>query len=641
PNGGDTSDAEEVYCDFDTGPGGWTRVWLQPEANLSIAPNSYDLPTGQAYSLLTGSNEVMVAFVCWNADCGGGVLPDEWASFPLPEAWKADFPLDNPGTDLDITASIAGGLVETRLRYGKDWFTDLQVCPSPWNPAGAGHGKGRICLEYTNAPALTDYESGFSGNPTGCTVSSQGGWSEEWPACEGSGKRYAIFARHQPCAQGPATNDSLCVDQDGDGNGLLTDCDDGDATKGIAELCDEVDNDCDGEVDEGFPVGDSCDGDDGDVCEEGTWACGSAEPHPVNWLTTAGGFVASGTYPATDSSDVAMSAEPMYSGSVLEFEVADGQGGTSQSMGLSTNGSTFVYEMRFTGFGNPPFFSGTVLTAGSEEAFNVSAQAPADHGGYVRMGDRFRMERVGNSIQYYAQWKDDPLQKWHWLYGSPISYEGVVPLYPMVKGRLVGDATLLQEGVVCSGDDPATSEEICGGVDEDCDGVEDENASVEICDDVDNDCDGEVDEDYVRKGQDCDGLDADQCENGEWVCVDPSIAGVPVPLQWEGLENVEVLGDQLVQNDACGDCGFAVGGTPLVGDGHLEWSSFSSDYGFIGLAYDPEAAKVTRQPDFGVVSIHASPSWSDPLIAHALGEAVSAEHRQSGYDKFRILREGS
>jgi len=40
------------------------------------------------------------------------------------------------------------------------------------------------------------------------------------------------------------------------------------------ELCNGVDDDCDHEVDEDFPLGDACDGPDADRCAEGVWACG-------------------------------------------------------------------------------------------------------------------------------------------------------------------------------------------------------------------------------------------------------------------------------------------------------------------------------------------------------------------------------
>ncbi len=41
----------------------------------------------------------------------------------------------------------------------------------------------------------------------------------------------------------------------------------------VTETCDGSDDDCDGETDEGFDVGESCDGDDADQCATGTIAC--------------------------------------------------------------------------------------------------------------------------------------------------------------------------------------------------------------------------------------------------------------------------------------------------------------------------------------------------------------------------------
>jgi hypothetical protein len=41
-----------------------------------------------------------------------------------------------------------------------------------------------------------------------------------------------------------------------------------------AEICNGADDDCDGQMDEGFMVGATCDGADGDMCKEGTFSCG-------------------------------------------------------------------------------------------------------------------------------------------------------------------------------------------------------------------------------------------------------------------------------------------------------------------------------------------------------------------------------
>jgi hypothetical protein len=54
-----------------------------------------------------------------------------------------------------------------------------------------------------------------------------------------------------------------------DGKGLVT-CDE---SANSAEVCDGVDNDCDGKSDEGFQLGGSCDGADTDHCADGTMVC--------------------------------------------------------------------------------------------------------------------------------------------------------------------------------------------------------------------------------------------------------------------------------------------------------------------------------------------------------------------------------
>ena len=42
-----------------------------------------------------------------------------------------------------------------------------------------------------------------------------------------------------------------------------------------AELCNNIDDDCDGQTDETFPVGQACDGNDGDACKNGVYSCGA------------------------------------------------------------------------------------------------------------------------------------------------------------------------------------------------------------------------------------------------------------------------------------------------------------------------------------------------------------------------------
>ncbi|MBI2475256.1 putative metal-binding motif-containing protein [Candidatus Uhrbacteria bacterium] len=50
-----------------------------------------------------------------------------------------------------------------------------------------------------------------------------------------------------------------------------------DMTKASTELCDDMDNDCDGDTDETFDLGVACDGADSDSCENGTLTCSDSQ----------------------------------------------------------------------------------------------------------------------------------------------------------------------------------------------------------------------------------------------------------------------------------------------------------------------------------------------------------------------------
>jgi hypothetical protein len=141
----------------------------------------------------------------------------------------------------------------------EDWPNLGTACDGPDDDACSGgvvacnpSGAGAACNEAA--------QGGKSEVCDGVDNDCDGATDENWPnlgqACDGLDKDL--------CANG----DTVCGK---DGASMV--CDEAPGL-GLAELCDNVDNDCDGQTDEGWPgLGQACDGGDSDSCAGGKIAC--------------------------------------------------------------------------------------------------------------------------------------------------------------------------------------------------------------------------------------------------------------------------------------------------------------------------------------------------------------------------------
>ena len=285
--------------------------------------------------------------------------------------------------------------------------------------------------------------------------------------------------------------DACDPDDDGDGVDDVTDCAplDGAVSQLATEVCNGIDDNCNGDTDEDFGVGGPCDSEsDPDSLEDDSFCC------------------------KADGTGV---------------ECCDGLAEAACN-GIDDDDDGYTDEGWF-GVGDP--------------CDDVAAN-PCSQGTTICTAD-------GGGLTCFVQ---------------PVAYPDGLDGTPTLGDACDGDDldsledgtwSCLDEGTIfCDdADDPEGGPDLCDGIDNDDDGFTDEGyvgigepcatgdcagglvvctadhqalgctfagAVVEICNGLDDDCDGLTDEDPVGVGEPCDGDDDDSCKGGSVLCVDGS-----------------------------------------------------------------------------------------------------------------------